>query len=477
MGPPPCGQRATLGEMQSSAADYDDFVTDQLPGLLAAAELLTTQTRAAESLVVDTLVAACQSWPSLRLSRDPAAEVQQLLFSRYARLARAELRAQRRSTDHDALELDEHAAIRHRLEEADAVWQAVLDLPIRERTALVSAWWERHRSPVPSEAGSLRLRAVARLARQDTRVRAVRRIAATVGVSPGDEICDGRGDGGRWLEGEITAAFDAHHRHDVDTAPIQQVLHAQTDQLRPTPHRVRRAVAGLGAAGAVGLALVALQLWPGGNVNDSAAGSTPPVVAPAPAGAMLVGFRDVVVAVPSSWEHETSCQMRVSDNVVYGDAPSRRNCVTRRSESSVTFEALPPYPLPYRMPPVPTRLVGGHRVFALDVDKDASAYEQVVVVPVSSVKMTIHSPDLAIIGEIVASMRDVPEGYAVVPSCQGHRVRDAVADLAAVDLDQSIAHASGISQRYGSPPVTFQSPAPGTIVLRGTNIRLGLPSF
>lgn len=463
--------------MQSSAADYDEFVTDQIPGLLAAAELLMTQTRAAESIVVDTLAAAYQSWPSLRRSRDPAAAVQQLLFARYARMARAELRAQRRSAGHDALKLDENAAAREGSEDADAVWEAVLDLPLRERTALVGAWWERHRSIPSAAAGLPRLRPAARITREAARARAVRRIAATVGVSPDDEISDRHGDGSQWLEGEITTAFDARHRHDVDTAPIQQALRVRRVQVQPMPHRPWRGVAGLGVVGAVVLGLVALQLWPSGNVDNSAAGSTRPTVARAPAGARLVGFHDVVIAVPSSWKHETSCQVEVSDNVIFGDADSRRSCVTKRSESSVTLEALPPYPLPYQLPPEPTRLVGGHRVFALELGKGPDAYEQVVVVPVSSFKMTIHSLDLTVVDEIVASMRETPEGYAVVPLSRGHRVRDAVADLAAVGLGQSIMHASGISQRYGSPPVTFQSPAPGTIVLRNTKVRLGLPSF
>lgn len=462
--------------MPFSAADYDEFVSAELPGLLASAELLTLRTHAAESLVVDTLAAAYRSWPNLRRSRDPAAAVQQRLFTRYARLARAEVRMRRRTTDRDTLELDEHVTGHERLDDADAVWQAILDLPDRERTALVGAWWERHRSDGSVKAESLRLRAGARITERVARVRAVRRVAATVGVSPDHEISDGRSDSSQWLEAEITAAFDARHRQAVDTAPIRQELQVRTSQLRPTPHRPSRAAAGLGAAGAVVLTLVALQLWPGSN-DQTTGGSVRPTVASAPAGARLVGFHDVVVAIPSGWMHESNCEVGVGENVIYGNADSRRNCVTRGSESSVTFEALPPYPLPYRIPLEPTRLVGGHRVFALDVYKDADAYEQVVVVPVSSFKMTIHSPDRTVLGEIVASMREIPEGYAVVPLSAGHRVRDAVADLTAVGLGQSITHASGISQRYGSPPVTFQSPAPGTIVLRGTDVRLGLPSF
>ncbi len=458
-------------------AGFDELVTDELPRLLAVAELLTGQPRAAESLVLDTLVTAYRSWPSLGRSRDPAAAVRRLLFSRYSSVARAERRAYDKRDSHDALELDEHPAARQPRDDGDAVWQAVLDLPLRERTALLWAWSKRGDDRMPARVALPRPPALDRMARDAARRRAVARIAATVGVSPEDEISDGRGDGRLWLEGEITATLDARHRDDVEVAPLREALRVETEHIRPTPHRGRRAVAAIAAVVTVVVALAVVQVWPGDDVDDTAAGTPLPSVAAAPDGTRLVGFGDVAVAVPSRWNSETSCRASVSDTVTYGDAVTRRNCAADTGKASVTFEALSPYPLPYRMPPTATDVVGGHQVFALGVVKGSAAYEQVVLVPISSFKMTVRSPDRSVITKVVASLRLVPDGYVVVPVCEGHRVGDAVADLEAAGLGQTIAHASGVSQRYGSPPVTFQSPTPGSIVLRGSKVRLGLPSF
>ncbi len=464
--------------MDTPAADYDELVDEQLPRLLSMAELLTTKTRTAETLVLDALVTAWQRWPTLGRSADPAAAVRRLLFAQNSRTARAERKAQGKNARQDALELHEQAATHQQHDPADAVWQAVLDLPLRERAVLLWTWSERGDERTPARVGQPRRSVtVDRMVRDAARRRAVSRIAATVGVSPQDEISDDRGDGRDWLEGEITAALDAHCRHDVDVTLLREALRVRTEQVVPTPHRTWPTVVGIAAAVTVVVALVVVQLWPRGDADDRADGSTRPAAAPAPDGARLVGFGDVAVAVPSRWNPETSCRASISDTVTYGDAVTRRNCVTETGESSVTFEALSPYPLPYRMPPDATDVVGGHQVFALGLVESFGVYEQVVLVPISSFKMTVRSPDRSVLADVVASVRLVPEGYVVVPVCKGRPVDDAVADLSAVGLGQSIAHASGLSQRYGSPPVTFQSPAPGSVVLRGSKVRLGLPSF
>ncbi|MGI8993485.1 MAG: PASTA domain-containing protein [Nocardioidaceae bacterium] len=463
--------------MPTPSDDYDTFVTEQLPDLLTVAELLTAQPSVAESLVVDTLVATYRAWPSLQRSRDPVSTVRRLLSSQYSGWARAQNEARSGTRRHEPLQLHEHPAPREQLDDTDAVWQAILDLPVRERTALVWRWLEGCENSAAASAAPPRRPSVAHIARDAAHHRAFESIAATVGISPDDEISDGRSNSRDWLEGEIAATLAARRRPHLDVASTRAKVGTQTDQINATPRRASSAVLAVAAAAVVVVALVVVQMWPGGPAGDGAAGSTPPWVAPAPTGAQLVGYGDVAVAVPSSWGPKTACAAGVDDAVIYGDAVTRRSCASEAGVSSVTFEAPPAYPPLFRKPPEAISVVGEHQVLAFDLGKAAGLYERVVLAPISGFQMTIRSPDRGVVDEIVASIRGIPVGYAVVPLCEGHRVGDAVADLTVVGLRPTIAHASGVSQRYGSPPVTFQSPAPGSIVLRGTKVRLGLPSF
>jgi hypothetical protein len=102
-------------------------------------------------------------------------------------------------------------------------------------------------------------------------------------------------------------------------------------------------------------------------------------------------------------------------------------------------------------------------------------YQQAVFVFGARFMMIVRSPDQAVVAAISNSVRAVPDGYAVVPTCRSLPVREAVRALVAVGLTASVTHTSSIPMWHGEPPVIFQDAPSGSIVRRGTRIALTIP--
>jgi RNA polymerase sigma-70 factor (sigma-E family) len=138
------GDAGDVGEVLGSdpatrEAEFDAFVTSAGSALLRTAYLLTGDHASAEDLLQDTLVRVWSRWSRVRAADRPLAYARRVLVttsvSRW-RAARTRTGRERlvaeppESTGADAADRD------------DALWQAVLELPPRQRAVMVLAYYE-----------------------------------------------------------------------------------------------------------------------------------------------------------------------------------------------------------------------------------------------------------------------------------------------------------------------------------------------
>ena len=304
--------------------------------------------------------------------------------------------------------------------------------------------------------------------------RALDQVGMTVGLTPQDEIA-GRQDADTRdrVAAQVAACLEGHHRGDVDVEPLLARVRTGTAGISPRRSRSRPALLAGAAAVLVLAGVVAVRWWP----DQPDARAVLPLMQSfpvAPPGTRLVGYGDVAVAVPNSWQHNAvSCGNEGSDTVIYPDAAIEGRCAAGSGASTVTFADPPPYPSPYSSAPGEIGEVGERVVLGTAVNRTDAGYEQTLLVPVSGFSMVVRSPDRSVVVDVAASMRVVPDGFTVVPPCRGQRLRDAAADLAEADLKLVVDQASTLSDKHGQPPVTFQNVDSGQLVPAGSRIGSG----
>ncbi len=452
------------------AIDFESFVASQVQRLAQVADLLTGDRGEADQIMVDAFARLYRVWPTVARSRDPSAAARQRLLSAYGRTARRRARSQQEP----ALRLaDEFGATAGPPRVID-VWETVLDLPPRQRAVLVLRLFEGLHDRVIARM----LKTPAPLVGHHAR-RALEQVALTAGLTGADQI-SGQPDAeacDRVAE-EVAACLHEHHRGDDDVEPLVARVRDAARDIDPHPSR-RKPILVTGAVAVLVFASFVTPRWWPQQPGAPATLESVPVLPAAPAGTRLVGYANVVVAVPSDWEHNAvPCAGAIADSVIYPDAVDSGGCVLNPRSSTVTFTNPTSTAMYYSsIQPQQIDQIGGRRVLGTGLTRPNAAYEQTVIVPSSGFWMVVRSPQKSVVRKLVASIQVVPQGFTIVPSCRGQRLGDASADLVAAGLKPVITQASTLSERRGQPPVTYQNIDAGKIVPVGSSVGLSVPSF
>ncbi|MBA2774495.1 MAG: hypothetical protein H0U36_10700 [Nocardioidaceae bacterium] len=452
------------------AADFDGFVGSHVQRLARVADLLTSDRAEADRMVVAAFARLYRVWPSVARSRDPLAAARRQLVSAYVRGAR------RRTSGRGqpALQLADGIGAASDQVRVTDVWEAVLDLTPRQRSVLVLRLFEGLTDGAVARTMAMPTFVVARSART-----ALQHVSMTADLAPVDEIA-----GQRYAEGreraavEVAECLSEHHRGEADAADL--VAKIRDAARAVTPHRSRRVpILVAGTAAVLVLAAVVAPRWWGQPSDTPTTTVTAPVLPSAPSGTRLVGYADVVVAVPFEWPHNAPrCSGEVADSVIYPDATGGDACPADPRSSTATFTNPTSSAMYYSsIQPPQIDVIAGRRVLGTALTRKKAAYEQTVIVPSSGFWMVVRSPQRSVVREIVASVQVVPRGFAIVPPCRGQRLREASAELIAAGLKPVIAQASTLSERLGRPPVTYQSVDAGQLVPLGSRVGLSVPSF
>ncbi|MGW2825595.1 SigE family RNA polymerase sigma factor [Streptomyces sp. NPDC001443] len=124
--------------------EFQAFVTGRWPRLMRTAFLLTGEQHAAEDLVQSTLEKTFVAWRRVGSADDPEAYVRRVMINAHARRHRRKLREFLAPRDDSGL-AHEVADTGDRISQADdrnALLKALVQLPPRQRQAVVLRYWE-----------------------------------------------------------------------------------------------------------------------------------------------------------------------------------------------------------------------------------------------------------------------------------------------------------------------------------------------
>lgn len=452
------------------AADFDAFVGSHVQRLAQLADLLTGDSVEADRVVVEAFARLYRLWPSVAASGDPLAAARRRLVSAYLRSARRRTGQQ----PEPALQLADGVGAGRDAPRVMDVWQAVLDLTPKQRSVLVLRLFEDFPDRDVARAMTMPTFVVARVTRS-----ALEQVSMTAGLTGEDEISgQPRAEGRERAAVDVAACLVEHHRGEVDADTLVAKIREATGVITPR-HSLKIPILATGTAAVLVFAAVASPHWWDQPSDAPAAAAAVPVLPSAPAGTRLVGYADVVVAVPADWAHNASrCSGEVADSVLYPDAIEGAACPADPRSSTATFTNPTSSAMYYSsIQPPQIDEIGGRRVLGTALTRKKAAYEQTVTVPSSGFWMVVRSPQESVVRQIVASIEEVPRGFAIVPPCRGQRLRDASADVVAAGLRPVITQASTLSERLGQPPVTYQNVDAGQLVPVGSRVGLSVPSF
>lgn len=129
---------------QTRNDEFQSFVVGRWPRLMRTAFLLTGEQHAAEDLVQSTLERVYAAWRRVGAADDPEAYVRRVMINAHARRHRRRLREFLAPKDGSGL-VREVADTGDRMAQADdrsALLQALAQLPLRQREAVVLRYWE-----------------------------------------------------------------------------------------------------------------------------------------------------------------------------------------------------------------------------------------------------------------------------------------------------------------------------------------------
>ncbi len=453
----------------SVANSFEAFVVANAGFFADLAYLVTGDRKKSRAITAKAWMPIFRSWPRLERSRQPRAAATAVVIDTFLRHARAT-----KPAGGGGLQLQEHHNLRLGTvlgfgSDEDPLWEAIEDLAPRQRAVVVLRCFGGFSGPEIGRA--LRWRTPRPTA---TAVKALRELMLTVAPQqPGDR-----------QEANPLASFERRvraclrQRADADVDP-QEVVLSLRERFTSVPQKSRHSPAPLVAAALLVTAVVTagVHLAAGDSPDREPAAEAPrPLVAPV--GTRLVGYGQLAVAVPAAWGHNlTECGTGGGDTVLYPDAARLSSCLVRGESSSVSFSDPLTSVIPLGRAPHEVDEIAGHLVFEVDLREPYGVKQRMVIVPEADFQMVVRSDQESVIDNIVASLREVPQGYAVVPVCERLLLGDASERLDDAGLRVQLTQASYVSQRYGQPPVTHQSIAPGTLVPTGTTIGIGFPSM
>lgn len=153
------------------AMEFADFVHARTSALVRTAFLMTGDRGHAEDLVQTSLLAAHRTWSSID---EPEAYVRAVLMRRFL--------SWRRRLWHGEIptaELPDHGSPDADVEDRLALWQQVLELPVRQRAVIVLAYYEDR-----SEADIAQALGCSTGAVKSHRARALRRLREQIDMPP-----------------------------------------------------------------------------------------------------------------------------------------------------------------------------------------------------------------------------------------------------------------------------------------------------
>ncbi|MPY38139.1 SigE family RNA polymerase sigma factor [Streptomyces adustus] len=163
--------------------EFRAFVTGRWPRLMRTAFLLTGERHAAEDLVQSTLEKTFVAWRRVGSADDPEAYVRRVMINAHARRHRRKLREFLAPRDDSGL-AHEIADTGDRISQADdrnALLKALVQLPPRQRQAVVLRYWEDLTESQTAEAMGCSVGAVkSNAAKGIAKLRAVPGLAGTL---------------------------------------------------------------------------------------------------------------------------------------------------------------------------------------------------------------------------------------------------------------------------------------------------------
>ncbi|MFD8426045.1 MULTISPECIES: SigE family RNA polymerase sigma factor [Streptomyces] len=129
---------------QTRDEEFRNFVTGRWPGLMRTAFLLTGDRYAAEDLVQSTLERAYTAWRRVSAADDPDAYVRRVMINAHARRHRRRLKEFLAPKDDSGLVREPADATdpMARADDRGALLEALVQLPARQREAVVLRYWE-----------------------------------------------------------------------------------------------------------------------------------------------------------------------------------------------------------------------------------------------------------------------------------------------------------------------------------------------
>jgi DNA-directed RNA polymerase specialized sigma24 family protein len=455
---------------------FDVFAANHVGELMALARCLTSDTTESQQLVEDALIEASRSWQRGDGARLCVAR-RQLVRGYLGHRRPLPLRPMR-----GALELTDRSTVHGTDAGAvDPLGPEVLGQGLAEIAPrhLVTLALRVDRDLSVAETASVLRRTPAVVRRRERRAFEEVRLGADLApaVSTGaDEESDSS------LRDSVRTALTVRSVAEFDATSLLQQVTERTHRTggRLPSSRLVLLSAGIAAA-ALSVSLAVGTLLDHGQLDDvhspdgGGRGVGGAVRPPAPPGMRLVGYRGLAVAVPANWRLQGSSCGRV---VVLGGGRQHGSnggsCAAIGPVSLTMEDALPNSP-PLFTPSRRTIRVAGHEAQRSVLSRVEDGYQQTVFVFGADFLMTVRAPEKATVKAVVASLNEVPTGFAVVPDCESLPVHDAVAALTAVDLTSSIAHSSSLSTWRDEPPVIFQNTPSGAVVRSGTAVSLTIP--
>jgi RNA polymerase sigma-70 factor (sigma-E family) len=117
---------------------FRDFFDLEFPRLRDFAYVLTGSWSDAEELAQESMVRTLRAWPRIRERENPAVYARTVLVNRRRTLFRRGKLAER----HEAAESRPSAPVQDAVEDRAVVWAALLELPQRQRAAVVLRYYE-----------------------------------------------------------------------------------------------------------------------------------------------------------------------------------------------------------------------------------------------------------------------------------------------------------------------------------------------
>jgi DNA-directed RNA polymerase specialized sigma24 family protein len=445
--------------------DFPRFAIAVAPGLLRLARAMTGDETVAELLAEDALLATFRSWPrGGRLS--PGVKAHRALVAARPR-ERVILRRPSSGLQLQDVSLHSASSAEAGTNESELLWEGLADLAERHRLLLLL----RYAAGLTLAETSLVL-GLPRLVVDRLHPRALRALRLTCDIDVPERTDDDLRTGATEFEASVCRAIQSRvDQPEVDADGLVDRVLDRASRMAPASHR-SHVLAGAVVGTVIATLAAAAFLFSSGRGESS---RTLAPLPPAPPGTQLVGYRGMAVVVPATWTlHESPCGRTVAPSRAWRteDAVS---CAGTPLSPSVTLTDAPVNFPPGPPPPARTSRVSGQVFTRTAVAHYNGIYQQAVFVFGARFMMIVRSPDQAVVSAITRSVRAVPDGYTVVPTCRSLPLREAVAALGAVGLTASITHTSSIPMWHGEPPVIFQNEPSGSIVRQGTRIALTIP--